>query len=766
MPLPFLLVLLALAGAAATPPVLRRWPGAAPSITLLPFTLFLAVVAQGAGAPQAIDWIPSLGVALASHLDGLGRLMALLITGIGSCVFLYAAAYLKGHPMLPRFLSVLCLFMAAMLGAVTADDLLLVFVFWEVTSLASFMLIGFEAGKAEARRAAQQGLKVTVGGGLAMLAGILLLGAMGGTYRISALMAEAHALTATNAILPVVFLIVTGAFAKSAQWPLHFWLPNAMAAPAPVSAYLHSATMVKLGVYLLARLNPAFQELALWQALLTGGGAMTMLTGALLALRERDLKRKLAWSTVVALGTLITLIGLEEPLSATAMVVMLLVHALYKAGLFLVTGAVDKKAGSRDAMTLRGLGRAMPLTAAAAFLGALSMAGLPPFIGYVAKDLIFTVQLGVPGLLPMIALLVNAAIIVVAGVVSIRPFLGSPAPLDRDPADPPMAMWLPPLLLGMLGVTFGLAPWLIAESLVEPAAAAVLGRPTGVELGVKQGTPIVFYLSLGTLGLGVILFLGWSRLQPTLAGLSLLDTLGPNALYQRLLKALSGLAGAQTRLLQSGSLRRYTQVTAIVIFGGALSALLLGGGPALPGPEPLPGLHQAGLVALVAGGALAACLARAVVTKLMAAGIVGFGVGILFLTLGAADLAFTQFTVETIAIVLVVAVLVRIPFRLPDARSETQRTGDALIAAAVGIAGTLIMLAMLAVPFDPFIARWMGEAAVPQAQGRNVVNVILVDFRALDTLGEIAVLLIAALAGTALVRAARAAHPAGPGKDR
>jgi multicomponent Na+:H+ antiporter subunit A len=755
MPLPFLLVLASLAAAVLVPVLLRARPSFAPAVALPPFGLLVAVAAGGPAAPAAIGWIPSLGVALGWHLDGLARLMALLITGIGTGVFLYAAAYLNGHPMLPRFMSVLCLFMAAMLGAVTADDLLLLFCFWEMTSLASFMLIGFEASKDEARKAAAQGLKVTVGGGLAMLAGILLLGAMGGTFRISALLAMAPALTAHDAILPIVALLVTGAFAKSAQWPLHFWLPNAMAAPAPVSAYLHSATMVKLGVYLLARLNPAFQELALWQALLTGGGAMTMLTGALLALRERDLKRKLAWSTVVALGTLITLVGLEESLAATAMVVMLLVHALYKASLFLVIGIIDKKAGSRDAMTLRGLGRAMPITALAAFLGALSMAGLPPFLGYVAKDLIFTVQLGVPGLLPMIALLVNAAIIVVAGVVSFRPFLGTPSPLDREPADPPVAMWLPPLLLGFLGVTLGLAPWLIAETLVEPAAAAILGRPTDVALGVKQGTPLVFYLSLGALGVGAIMFLGWARLQPTLAGISVLDTHGPNALYLRLLQTLSGIAAATTRVLQAGSLRHYMQITAGVIFGGALLALQLGGGATLPGIASLPGPHQAGLVLLVATGAIAACMARAMITKLMAAGIVGFGIGILFLTLGAADLAFTQFTVETLAIVLVVAVLGRLPFRVPDARSETQRTADAWIAAGIGVAGALIVLAMLAVPFDPFIARWMGDAAVPQAQGRNVVNVILVDFRALDTLGEISVLLVAALAATALVRAVR-----------
>jgi len=736
---------------------LHAAPRLGAAVAVLPAMLFTAALLVPDGSVYQLPWLPSLGVELAFRLDGLSRLFALLITGIGAGVFLYAASYLRDDARRPRFLAILTLFMAAMLGAVLADDLLLLFVFWELTSLASFLLIGFDAQRAEARRAAQQGLIVTVAGGLFMLAGILLLGAVAGSFRLSTILGGAGALAGHPATSVIIVLIAIGCFAKSAQFPLHFWLPNAMAAPTPVSAYLHSATMVKLGVYLLARLNPAFQELALWQGLLTGAGAATMLAGALLALRERDLKRKLAWSTVVALGTLVTLIGIKDPLAATAAVVFLLVHALYKAALFLIAGIVDKKAGTRDAMALRGLGRCMPLTTLAALLAGLSMAGAPGFIGAFAKDLLFTAQLGVPGLLPAVALLVNAAMVVVAGVVAARPFMGRPMETHLDVKDPPLAMLAAPLVLGMLGLLFGVAPHLVSAAIIEPAAGAILGRPTGLALGQKQGDDLVFQLSLGALVLGLLMFLGWRRLQPTLAGQAWLDSHGPNAAYAHLMRGISAVSVAATRRLQPGSLRGYLAATLAMVFAGAGALLVLRGGLAWPQPGAPAGLAQITLGALVVVGALAACRLRALFGQVMAAGLVGFGLGILFLTLGAVDLAFTQFTVEILAIVLLVAILARLPFHALDARRAGERRRDALLAAGIGCIGMAVLFAVLSVPFDPAIQQWMGAAAVPDAKGRNVVNVVIVDFRALDTLGEIAVLLIAALSALVLVRRIRGA---------
>jgi multicomponent Na+:H+ antiporter subunit A len=746
------LVLLPLLAVPVAGLLLCRRPGLAPAFALLPAGLFALLLAMPANSAGSLPWIPTLGIALAWNLDGLSRLMLLLITGIGAGVFLYAASYMKGEAKLHRFLATLSLFMAAMIGAVLADDLITLFVFWELTSLASFLLIGFKSESPEARRAAQQGLLVTVGGGLALLAGMLLLGSAAGTFRISEILARPEAL-AGHAFTPwIVLLVATGCFAKSAQWPLHFWLPNAMAAPTPVSAYLHSATMVKLGVYLLARLNPAFQEDAFWQSLLVGAGTMTMLTGAVLALRETDLKRVLAWSTIVALGTLVVLIGLENPLAATAAVVVLLVHALYKACLFLVAGIVDHETGTRDATRLRGLARAMPVTAVVAGLGALSMAGLPPFIGFVAKELLYEAKLGTAGLLPLVALAVNAAMVVVAGIVAARPFLGRPAPTPRAPHDPPLPMLIGPVLLALLGTAFGLMPWLIADALVEPAAAAILGRPTEAKLVLWHGFTIVFYLSLATFAIGIALYLGWARVQPALAGIEALDTHGPNRLYARALTALARIAAWQTRRIQTGSLRFYISASLAVTFGGALVALLAEGGLALPPLEPLPGPAHLMLGLLVAAGAVAACALGGIVAQLMAAGLVGFGVGLLFLALGAPDLAFTQFTVEVIAVVLILGVLARLPFRRLDQRRRGEWRRDAALAGFVGLTGTLILLAVLSVPFDAALPEWMGAAAVPEARGRNVVNVILVDFRALDTLGEIAVLAIAALAAAVLFR--------------
>lgn len=753
--------LIPLAAFACVPPLVAVVAAARPRVAgplaaLLPAALFAALLAMapspGEAVVHALPWLPSAGVALAWRLDGLSLLFALLIAGIGALVFLFAGAYLRGHPRTHRFFGVLALFMAAMLGAVLADDLVLLLVCWELTSIASFLLIGFEAQKAGARRAAVQGLVVTVGGGLALMAGLLLLGGVAGSFRISEILARGPEIATHPSAPVVVALVVLGAFAKSAQAPLHFWLPNAMAAPTPVSAYLHSATMVKLGVYLLARFNPVFGTMPLWVDLLTGFGALTMVVGAVMALRETDLKRVLAYSTVVGLGTLVALIGQEDPLAATAAVAFLIVHALYKACLFLVAGIVDHETGMRDATRLRGLARAMPLTAAVASLGALSMAGLPPFVGFVAKELLYEANLIAAGLLPAAALVANTVTVVAAGVVAGRPFFGRPAPTPRPAHDPGWQMLAGPALLAALGLVFGLFPGLVGRVLVEPAAAAILGRPVEAKLVLWHGFTVVFWLSLATFGAGLAGYLAWHRVQPALAGVALFDRFGPDAQYGRAMRALVRLAVRLTGAIQSGSLRRYLGLSFLALTLPVGAALLLGGGLRWPGLNPAPLPHEVALVALLLWGALAACRAEAVIAAIMGAGLVGVGAGLLFLALGAPDLAFTQFSVDTLAVVLLVAVLARLPFRAGDPRDRGQRRADAAIAAVVGCTGAAVLLAVLALPFDPALSAWMGANAVPAAHGRNVVNVILVDFRGLDTLGETTVLGLAALAAYAVLR--------------
>jgi multicomponent Na+:H+ antiporter subunit A len=754
MPFPLLIVLAALASVPLAALVLARRPSLASAFALVPLGLFAAVLAMPRGLSD-VAWIPTLGIAAAFNADGLSVLFALLITGIGTLIFLYASAYMKGDPMLHRFFAVLALFMTAMLGSVFADDLVVLFLFWEMTSLASFLLIGYKSEYEKARKSAVQGLLVTVGGGLALLAGILLLAQVAGSTRISDIVERKDVVLGDPLAGPILILVALGAFSKSAQWPLHMWLPNAMAAPTPVSAYLHSATMVKLGVYLLARLNPLFGEMTLWQDLLTIVGGLTMLTGGLLALRETDLKRVLAWSTVASLGTLVMLIGLPDPLAAKAMVVFLFGHALYKAALFLIAGIIDHETGTREATELGGLAGRMPLTAAAAALAALSMAGLPPLFGFIGKEVLYEATLTLPGLLVLVAIATSAAMVVVAAIVAARPFLGARRPTPSEPHDPPLAMLAGPVVLAALGVLFGLMPGLVSGALVSPAVSAVLGTPTEVSLYLWHGFNLVLMLSLLTVAAGLGLFLGWPRVQPALAGVRALDTAGPDAVYARAMTGLARIAGWQTQAIQSGSLRRYVAITLGLTFGGAGLVLVAFGGGAFPAEVTRPGLEHLGLMLLAGFGAVAAARLPTVIGAVMAAAVLGFSVGLLFLAMGATDLAFTQFTVEVVSLLLLVAVLARVPFRAAERRSARERRVDGLIACAVGLAGFLLLLAVSAAPFDTTLPDWMGAASYPEAKGRNVVNVILVDFRALDTLGEITVLGIAALAAWVLFRRAK-----------
>ncbi|QYU66904.1 asparagine synthase (glutamine-hydrolyzing) [Leptolyngbya sp. 15MV] len=514
----------------------------------------------GAEVTQAFAAIPALGIAGGLRLDGLSFVFALLITGIGALIFLYAHAYLAGDPRLRRLMLILMLFMVSMLGAVLADDVILLFVFWELTSLTSFFLVGYDHEKPGARRAALQALLVTAGGGLALLAGLILAAIAAGTTSLSGLIAAKDAVLAHPLAIPAMLLIIAGCFAKSAQVPFHFWLPNAMAAPTPVSAYLHSATMVKLGVYLLARMNPVYQDVALWHSVLIVFGTATAVTGALLAFRETDLKRVLAYTTVAALGTLVMLIGIAPGLSITAAVTFLIVHALYKAALFMVAGIVDHETETRDASALGGLGTAMPWTAATAVLAALSMAGLPPFVGFVAKELIYEAKLELGAaaeVLLFAGFLVNAATVAIAAVLSWRLFFGPRRPTAASPHDPPWAMRLGPIMLASLGLLAGAVPSAIGTLLVDPAATAILGRPADVELKLWHGFNLVLALSVATIAVGVAIHLAWERIVPRFRAIHPIDRFGPSAGYAKALAGIVRLAETSTRLIQHGSLSGY-----------------------------------------------------------------------------------------------------------------------------------------------------------------------------------------------------------------
>jgi multicomponent Na+:H+ antiporter subunit A len=755
--LPVLVALPLLAALTAAIVPRGRYPvGAAASLA----GFVICLVSSGAaisGAPLefVLDWAPSMGVAFALRADGLAIAFAALVTGIGTLVFVYAGTYLARTQARERAAPILLLFQGAMLGAVLADDFVLLFVFWELTSLASFLLVAYDHERAHARRAALQGLLVTIAGGLALLAGIVLLAITTGTLRIAETVISSSLRDGGAAVTVAMSLVIVGAFAKSAQFPLHFWLPNAMAAPTPVSAYLHSATMVKLGVYLLARLDPAFGARPDWMGILVVTGTATMLGAALLALRERDLKRILAYSTVVALGTLVMLVGLQMVAAAYCFALVLFVHALYKAALFFVAGIVDHETGVRDAARLGGLARRMPVTAAVAGLAAASMAGLPPFLGFVGKEAVYDAQLGAEfgGLLVAASLLVNGAIIAVAALVALRPFFGAPTAAAAAAHDPPPALLGPPMLAGVAGCVVGIAPWLL-EPIVGAVARSLVPGAAVPDLGLWHGWTPELALSLATLAVGIVAYRGWSRAQPILADIELVDRIGPERAYDHAVAAVIDLAKRQTGMVQAGSLRDYAGLTIGIVSAALLLALLLAGGLAIPAAT-----FAAGPVAiaalLIAVAVVAAIASDHALASFMAAGVAGFGAAALFLVGGAPDLAFTQAAVEALAIVLFLAVLGRLPLRGTDPRVASERRRDAIIAVAFGSAITLLLLAVAADPPSATLDRWFGDNSVPAANGRNVVNVIIVDFRALDTLGEIAVLAFAALGAIALIRGSR-----------
>ncbi len=431
---------------------------AGPLLALLPAGVAVhALVVQAAVARGDVDafrapWIPSIGVDWAFRVDGLANLFVLLVTGIGALIVLYAAEYLRDHPKLGRFYAFLFVFITGMVGLATADDLVLLFVFWEMTTVSSFLLIGFQQHKEAARQAARQSLLVTAAGGLALLVGILLLASAAGTTAISELLERGDAIRAHAHYPWIVAMVLLGAFTKSAQWPFHFWLPAAMQAPTPVSAYLHSATMVKAGIFLLARLSPALGGSELWLSVVGGVGAATMLTGAFLSLGQDDLKRLLAYSTVSVLGLLTLLLGLGTPIAARAFAVTLLAHALYKSTLFLVAGNVDHAAGTRSLARIRGLRAGMPWTAGAALVAGVSMAGAPPLFGFLAKETAYEAALEAPkwSIFFGPAAVVAACCLVFAGLrVGLRPFAGSadPEPGTALPVDPGPAMRFGPVAL-------------------------------------------------------------------------------------------------------------------------------------------------------------------------------------------------------------------------------------------------------------------------------------------------------------------------------
>ncbi len=736
------------------------------ALALMPLGLAIAIAGGLLGMPfgeareASAAWVAGLGVRASLHADGLSALFALVIAGVGAPVVIYAGAYLRGDPLRGRFMGLLLLFMASMLGLVLAGDLVVLYVFWELTSVSSFLLIGFDHERGEARAGAAQAMLVTEAGGLALLAGLVLLGLAAGTSSVPELLARGDAARASPLYPAILALVLAGAVTKSAQVPFHFWLPAAMEAPAPVSAYLHSATMVNAGVFLLARLHPVIGGTAGFRWAAAAIGAITLLAGAALAIPARDLKRILAYLTVSALGLLTLLLGVGTGAAIGAAMTYFLAHALYKGALFLVAGAVDHATGSRDADRLRGLGMRMPGTAIAAAIAALSMAGLPPLLGFLGKEAALGAALDARGL-PAGAAAALAAVIAIAGAayvamaarVGIRPFAGGARrarrPVERA-REAPAAMWLCPLVLASTGLGLGLAPELAGRALLEPAASAAAGRPVSLDLALWHGLGAPLALSALSVAAGALLYAGRARLLRAAAPLAALAAWGPARGYERAIEALRWIAAAQTRALQSGHLRRYLLVAVAAAVGLVGAGLARGRGVAPPTSalRPEAYAHEVGLAALLALAALAAGRLGARLSTIVGLGAVGFALVLIFAIFGAPDVAMTQVLVETLVVVVVVLVFLHLP---PLRRLPAGPARDALLAIAAGALVAALMLAATDTPWPEDIAAYYVEWSAPLAHGHNVVNTILVDFRAIDTLGEITVLAAAGYGARALL---------------
>ncbi|WP_210131223.1 monovalent cation/H+ antiporter subunit A [Stenotrophomonas rhizophila] len=708
------------------------------------------------------DWLPQIGLAFSVRLDGLAWMFAGMVLAIGALVVMYAHYYLSARDNAHRFYCYLLLFMGAMLGMVLSGNLLLLMVFWEMTSISSFLLIGFWSHRQDAREGARMALVVTGGGGLALLGGVLLIGRIVGSFELDAVLAAGDVIRASPLYPWALFLVLAGIFTKSAQFPFHFWLPHAMAAPTPVSAYLHSATMVKAGVFLLARLHPALAGTDLFFYTVSGIGALTLLIGAWNAIFQHDLKGLLAYSTISHLGLITLLFGLSTPMAVVAGVFHILNHATFKASLFMAAGIIDHETGTRDMRKLGGLRRLMPFTSALAIIASLAMAGIPLLNGFLSKEMLFAEAITAQGPEPMrIAVSIAALLAGVLGVAySLRfvhdTFFGQgPHDLDRVPHEPPRFMKVPVEVLVVLCVAVGVAPAITVAPILHAAASSILGPAMpAYSLSVWHGFNMPLMMSIaGVLG-GIALYFGLRRLINLHAVVS--HAIGRN-LFHKQLDLVFGFAHRLTQGLANGSLQRMLMalvVVAIIVAAAPFVANPVS--PNWPSPQPIPLLGWALWAVMMACALGALFVYRQRLLAVLVAGGVGLMVSLTFVFLSAPDLALTQLLVEMVTLVLMLLGMNYLPAQSPPEKSRWRKRRDALIAVIGG--GGLAAMAYSAMTLPPnTMAGELLARALPEAYGENVVNVILVDFRGFDTFGEITVFGIAALVVHAMLRRSRMA---------
>lgn len=728
---------------------------------LVPLALFInfagmiPAVAGGTPVTYSLDWVPALDLRLVFHIDGLSLTFALLINGIGTFILIYSGAYLKGDPGLGRFFAFMLLFLGAMLGLVLADSLPALFAFWELTAVASYLLIGYDRTRERARRAAFQALLITGIGGLSLMAGGVLLHLVSGTWLMSELSSSPTIRAAVWSYPWVVGFILVASFTKSAQVPFHFWLPNAMEAPTPVSAFLHSATMVQAGIYLLARLSPILSGSALWQGWLCGIGGLTLLWGALMALKQTDLKQMLAQSTIASLGLMVMLLGFATPGAYLAVAAYFVAHALYKAGLFLTTGMLDHGTGTRDLTRLGGLRDELTITFICAALAAISMFGVPPFLGWFAKEEVYlslATNSAVAWLSIAVLLLGNAMLGAIALAFLIRPFFGRQQPPSDKVHEAGFSLWIGPALFGLVGLAVAFVVGTYGDQIVGPMATAINGRSVAAHLGFAVDlAALPIWLSVGTWALASLIYWQLDVIRSILRQMEQSFRWSFDQGFDQLVFGLVRLAGAWTRLFHHGQLELYvTLVFAIAAISLLLPMTLLGGWPALPHAA-MPTFYEAGILILAAAGVATVVAARTRLFAILALGIQGLAIALIFLMFGAPDLAFTQLMIEVISAVILALVMTRLRLAAHDPRPPTDWLRDGALAIICGVALTAVLLRVLQGTLDGRLSDFFIKNSVAIAHGHNIVNVILVDFRGLDTLGEISVVMTAGIAILALL---------------
>ncbi len=719
---------------------------------------------HGGAIPQeTFEWIPALGIRLSLRMDALGWLMALIVTGVGALVMLYCRWYFRDkNEGLGQFSAVLLAFAGAMYGLVLTDDLVVLVMFWEVTSVLSYLLIGYYHRRGASRRAALQALLVTSLGGLVMLIGVVLLVVQAGTSSLSAILAAAPSGPVVDAAL---VLILVGALSKSAIFPFHFWLPGAMAAPTPVSAYLHAAAMVKAGIYLIARFAPVYAIAPPWRPIVISLGVFTMLLGGIQALRETDLKRILAYGTVSQLGLLTVVLGYGTRDAALAGLALLLGHALFKSALFLVVGVIDRQLATRDIGELSGLGRQAPVLATFSIVAVACMAAIIPTVGFVGKESAISALLheatggSAWGIVAVAGIALGSVFTVAYGIRFVwgafwtkRDSSGSPVPPVEWPR-PPAGFVAAPVLLSALTIVAGFAAPLLDAALAPyadtaPAATPGVAPPEhAAHLALWHGLEPALWISLATIALGALVFAG-TRVSGRLKRRMLPFT--ASDLYNAALRGIARLSVATTSLTQRGSLPVYVG-TIFIVFVAAEGTALLADPSWRAHLDAWQSPMQLFVAPLMIVAGIIAVRARKRYTGVVLVSVTGLGMVLLFATSGAPDLALTQILVETVTLVAFALVLRRIPARLGEHNASVLPVARAVLGAAVGVTMAAVAVVATGARVAAPISERFPELAYELGHGRNVVNVALVDLRGWDTMGELSVLILAATGVASLV---------------